>query len=108
MTAPYPIAPDVVLRARIVAALQEIDLAAGIRTRISYGRFADAVLSIGAFDVVFPDGTHLYNSTHCRHGDQAACDSSSNGRRPAECRGCGAACRHTFVELADEERQDPA
>jgi hypothetical protein len=107
MTAPRPVPPDVVLRGRIITALHSVDLSMGIRSRVPYGRFADAVLAVGAFDVVFHDGTHLYNSTYCRHGNQQACDSSENGREPAECKTCGAACRHTFVELA-EEGQAPA
>jgi hypothetical protein len=55
---------------------------------------------LGAIDVVLPDGTHRYYSTHCRHGDHDACcstvlrDDAGNvvNRRPASCKGCGAPC----------------
>ncbi len=99
---PLP-APDVVLRDRILTALRSVEISAGIRSRIPYSQLADAVLSIGMFDVVLhADGIHLYHSTHCRHGDQNLCDDDSNGRRPAQCKKCGAACRHTYVELQNE------
>lgn len=93
-----PTLPDAILRTRIIAALRAVELPSGIRTRIRFGELADAVLSLGAFDVVLADGVHLYNSTHCRHGDQAACDSNADGRRPAQCKSCGSPCRHTYPE----------
>lgn len=101
MTAAAPVAPDVVLRARILDALRAVDISAGIRSRIPYSQLADAVLDIatpGGFDVVLRDGTHLYHSSHCRHGgDSRTCDDSA-----AQCDGCGAACRHTYVDLQNE------
>ena len=103
MTAAEPVAPDVVLRGRILDALREVEISAGIRSRIPYSRFVDAVLGIavpGGFDVVFHDGIHLYSSSHCRHGNSTACD--SDGQQPAQCPGCGAACRHTYVDLQNE------
>lgn len=60
-------------------------------------------------DVIHPDGTHRYWSTHCRHGNHALCsasrmlgmeaDTTSNhlvaiNRRPAQCKepSCAAPC----------------
>lgn len=48
-------------------------------------------------DVVHPDGTHEYWSTHCRHGNHEACSATELAagvpRRPAQCKTCGAPCR---------------
>lgn len=48
-------------------------------------------------DVLLPDGTHLYWSTHCRHGNHAACSATELApglpRQPAQCKTCGAPCR---------------
>jgi hypothetical protein len=54
-------------------------------------------------DVLLPDGTHMYWSTHCRHAGpdltapgHAACAAAELApgvpRRPAQCKTCGAAC----------------
>lgn len=91
--------PDLVLRARIVEALRALELPAGIKSRLRFGELADAVLGIGQFDVVLNDGVHLYNSTHCRHGNEAACDSPEHGSEPGQCGGCGSACRHTYEPI---------
>lgn len=48
-------------------------------------------------DILFADGTHHYWSTHCRHGDHAACDAVELApgvpRQPSQCKGCHAPCR---------------
>lgn len=48
-------------------------------------------------DVILPDGTHRYWSTHCRHGNHDACSATELApgvpRRPAQCKGCGAPCQ---------------
>ncbi len=47
-------------------------------------------------DIVLPDGTHIYWSTHCRHGrhDDCAAEEIAPGvpRRPAQCKTCAAPC----------------
>lgn len=63
---------------------------------------------MGKVDVIRPDGTHLYWSTHCRHGNHEACAaremtarnvqdpegwSATIERRPAQCKTCAAPCR---------------
>lgn len=66
------------------------------------------VLLLGAFDgkvdVILPDGSHRYWSTHCRHATDdeghRACsattlaDTAGNviNRRPSQCRRCAAPC----------------
>lgn len=48
-------------------------------------------------DVVHPDGTHDYWSTHCRHGNHEACSATELApgvaRRPSQCKTCAAPCR---------------
>jgi hypothetical protein len=60
----------------------------------------------GKCDILRPDGTHRYYSTHCRHGDHNACSATSVAgvdaeeprilhaieRKPAQCKHCGAPC----------------
>lgn len=56
-------------------------------------------------DVVHADGTHEYWSTHCRHGSHDACAATTiNGgpRKPAQCKICGAPCRCTDCDHAEE------
>lgn len=47
-------------------------------------------------DRVFSDGSHLYWSTHCRHGSHKACEATELApgvpRKPAQCKTCGAGC----------------
>jgi hypothetical protein len=56
-------------------------------------------------DVMLPDGTHRYWSTHCRHGNHQLCESNAIlgrtvvsdlpvaiGRVPARCKGCVSPC----------------
>lgn len=54
-------------------------------------------------DVVLPDGTHRYWSTHCRHAGlpfddpgHDACRATELApgvpRQPAQCKGCGSPC----------------
>lgn len=47
-------------------------------------------------DVISEDGTHVYWSTHCRHGrheDCAAIEIAPGvARRPAQCKTCAAPC----------------
>lgn len=47
-------------------------------------------------DILFEDGTHVYHSTHCRHGNHEACKATKLApgvpRRPAQCKTCGAPC----------------
>lgn len=88
---------DKELRSELIRALRRVDLPAGISSRIPYGVLADAVMQLGQFDVVLHEtGRHLYHSTHCRHGDLELCVDDSDGRRPSQCKACGAACRHTY------------
>lgn len=48
-------------------------------------------------DVVYPDGSHDYWSTHCRHGRCGDCGKTELApgvpRQAARCKTCGAACR---------------
>lgn len=51
-------------------------------------------------DAVLPDGTHLYWSTHCRHGRHDDCSATvihrgggEVSKRPAQCKTCAAPCR---------------
>lgn len=90
---------DQVLREELIRALRSVDLSAGISSRIPFGVLADAVMGIGQIDVVLnSSGQHLYHSTHCRHGDLELCVDDSNGRRPSQCKACGAPCRHTYQD----------
>ena len=58
-------------------------------------------------DIIHPDGTHTYWSTHCRHGQHSACSatemwgrntqdpegwSATIARKPAQCKTCAAPC----------------
>jgi hypothetical protein len=51
-------------------------------------------------DVILPDGTHRYWSTHCRHEDHEACAENRLygefgafiARKPAQCKHCSAPC----------------
>lgn len=47
-------------------------------------------------DLILPDGTHIYWSTHCRHGNCEACSATELApgvpRRPAQCKTCAAPC----------------
>ena len=56
-------------------------------------------------DVILPDGTHTYWSTHCRHGAHGACSATlmqgegkQSGfpvqirRKPAQCKTCASPC----------------
>lgn len=47
-------------------------------------------------DVVLASGVHEYWSTHCRHGNHAACKATELApgvsRKPAQCKTCSAAC----------------
>jgi hypothetical protein len=47
-------------------------------------------------DVVLPDGSHLYWSTHCRHGRHDACAATELApgvpRQPSQCKTCAAPC----------------
>jgi hypothetical protein len=47
-------------------------------------------------DVILPDGTHRYWSTHCRHGRHDACSATELApgmpRKPAQCKTCQAPC----------------
>lgn len=42
-------------------------------------------------DVVLPDGTHRYWSTHCRHGNHELCK--------GECKGCKSPCLCSVCHL---------
>lgn len=91
------------LREELIRALRSVPLPAGISTRIPFGVLADTVMRMGAIDVVLTEtGEHLYHSTHCRHGNPERCVDDRGGRRPAQCRSCGAPCRHTYED--DTER----
>lgn len=81
----------------------------GNATRIAL-QVVDDLEQLGAkVDVILPDGTHRYWSTHCRHDNHDACSAPSvpltllfEGRplaeplalprKPAECKGCGSPC----------------
>jgi hypothetical protein len=89
---------DRMLRDELIRALRSVDLPAGIKTRLPYGVLADVVMRMGRIDVVLADGRHLYDSTHCRHGRRDLCVDDSAGRRPAQCKGCAAPCRHTYED----------
>lgn len=74
-------------------------------------------------DVILPDGTHRYWSTHCRHGNHSDCAATeiagtttrfagSSGhwpgtrmeRKPAQCKTCAAPCLcHCHQPITDEE-----
>lgn len=84
--------PDTVLRQRVIDALRGVGVAAGIASRIPYGALADAVLTVGSFDVVLTDGLHIHRCAPCQHDGPAA-------HRPDGdyCRRCGAACRTVFA-----------
>lgn len=56
-------------------------------------------------DVMLPDGSHTYFSTHCRHGSHQLCESNAItgltvvserpvaiGKVPARCKGCASPC----------------
>ena len=55
---------------------------------------------VGMADVIMPDGTHRYWSTHCRHEDHEACAANwlygefgaFIARKPAQCKTCSAPC----------------
>lgn len=57
----------------------------------------DEIMTTIMADVVLPDGTHWYWSTHCRHGRHADCAATELApgvpRRPAQCKTCGSPCR---------------
>lgn len=57
-------------------------------------------------DVIHPDGTHDYWSTHCRHGrheDCAATEAAGAPRRPSQCKTCAAPCRCRCHQVSYEE-----
>lgn len=69
-------------------------------------------------DVILPDGTHRYWSTHCRHEDHEACSArwlkgptvmdgvtTSIVRMPAQCKQCGAACLCSCHEPITEKEK---
>lgn len=100
---------DARLRDELIRALRAVPMPAGISARIPYGVLADAVMGMGRIDVVLSTGEHLYDSTHCRHGNPELCADDSNGRRPAQCKSCAAPCRHTYTDTAvgvDDPRRD--
>jgi hypothetical protein len=67
---------------------------------------AGRLLAEGAkVDVMLPDGTHTYWSTHCRHGNHQLCESNAItgltvvserpvaiGKVPARCKSCASPC----------------
>lgn len=57
------------LRADILDALRGVELAHGIRSRVPYGRFADAVLALGA---VRPAGQQPQHTTAPKTHEEAA------------------------------------
>jgi hypothetical protein len=111
----YRIDLDTATPDELRAALTELDL----RLRRMYDNYDDeatthlfAVMKLveereaSKIDVILPDGTHRYWSTHCRHAEDAhdirhlACslsrgvdaDGKHFARRPAQCKTCAAPC----------------
>jgi hypothetical protein len=75
---------------------------------------------LGAIDVVLPDGTHRYYSTHCRHGRHEDCSATfmtgitpRSGRampravgierKPAQCKTCAAPCMCSCHQEAERD-----
>lgn len=62
-------------------------------------------------DVIADSGEHSYWSTHCRHGNHAACSATELApgvpRQPAQCKTCAAPCgcecheRPPYAEIAE-------
>lgn len=86
---------------RVGIGLANLRRAAGRRAARVTASAADARV-----DVVMPDGSHTYWSTHCRHGNHEACSApevsgpmpgglghyAAIERKPAQCKTCAAPC----------------
>lgn len=103
---------------RVTQAIFEVERANGLAIRPNEVHRRDAVAALDALaaagrllpegaqaDVMLPDGTHTYFSTHCRHGNHQLCESNAItgltvvserpvaiGKVPARCKGCASPC----------------
>jgi hypothetical protein len=97
-----PAERDVIEAAKPVAEVLRLNVRAIFGTAAAAGeRFIAAVDALdgtpeAAVDVVLPDGSHLYWSTHCRHGRHDACAATELApgvpRQPSQCKTCAAPC----------------